>query len=510
MAVAHAGLGALALLLAGLVSAASGADAARGLALYEGKAPMSASTQAGAPPRACVDCHRPSGLGTFEGGLAVPPITGATLFAPFDRDTAHFFPHSERFRVRPAYDEASLGRLLRSGVTPDGAKLHPAMPRYAIGDRELADLSAYLSQLSSQPPSGIDAGTVHLATVSTPDADPVRRDAMLATLRRYIEQKNGQSRHEKQRVAQSIRTREMVMYRKFRVWELEHWALQGPPDTWSAQLEAWQARRPAYALVGGIGRAEWGPVDAFCERQRVPCLLPLRDAAGAGKNGFYSLHYHAGIELDAVLAAQTLKARGLGSFALRADEVDAALAARVRAVLERAGLHESASTGDAPAVIVSLLSPSAQLAWLQSTAPKAPVTWLPGTHAVGRAELDNVLPLMAHGLIVSPMQTGDTLERQLARARGWLHGQGLAHLPIDVAASTLQSAMVLGESLAHIDFAFTQAYVLELLEHGLENVIPWSPYPRLAIGPGQRIASKGSWVGVVQQGQVDWQWRVAP
>ena len=41
-----------------------------------------------------------------------------------------------------------------------------------------------------------------------------------------------------------------------------------------------------------------------------------------------------------------------------------------------------------------------------------------------------------------------------------------------------------------------------LLEHGLENVVPWSPYPRLAIGPGQRIASKGSWIGAVEGGRV--------
>ena len=52
--------------------------------------------------------------------------------------------------------------------------------------------------------------------------------------------------------------------------------------------------------------------------------------------------------------------------------------------------------------------------------------------------------------------------------------------------------------------------LLELLEHGLENVIPWSPYPRLAIGPDQRIASKGSWVGEVREGRVAWQWQALP
>ena len=83
-------------------------------------------------------------------------------------------------------------------------------------------------------------------------------------------------------------------------------------------------------------------------------------------------------------------------------------------------------------------------------------------------------------------------------------------MPPDVAASTLQAAIVLGEGLAHADFAFTPEYILELLEHGLENVVPWSPYPRLAIGPGQRIASKGSWIGAVEGGRVQWQWAASP
>jgi hypothetical protein len=498
-----------ALVLACLVSVANAADAQRGGALYDGRLALAAA--GGSAARACVECHRPSGLGNFEGGLAVPPIAGPTLFKPFDRDTAHFFAASARYRVRPAYDEAALGRVLRSGITPDGATLQAAMPRYAIGATDLADLTAHLRELSNRPPDGIDADTVHLATVTTPEADPVRREAMLATLRRFIEQKNGQSRHEAQRAAQSRRTREMVMYGKFRVWSLEHWPLQGEPATWAAQLDAWQARSPAYALVGGVGGARWDPVDHFCERQRLPCLLPLVGAPGAHTaGGFYALHFHAGIGFDAALAAAALKSQGVGSYRLQSDLAAPGLADAVREAFASAGLLEDAPTGAAPQALVSLLAPAAHAAWLRAAAPAAPVVWLAGTNPLGRAELEATLPLTQRGLIVSPMQTGERLDRQLLRARLWLRGQGLDKVPLDVAASTLQAATALGEGLAHADFNFTQAYLLELLEHGLENLIPWSPYPRLAIGPGQRLASKGSWVGEVRQGRVDWQWRVEP
>lgn len=502
----------LVLSLAGLASAAQGADAQRGRALYEGRIPLAVTASASATPRhACVACHRPSGMGTFEGGLAVPPVTGATLFKAFDQDTARFFAASAQLRVRPAYDEAALARLLRTGITPDGVTLAAAMPRYTIADADLADLAAHLAALSSRLPAGIGTETVRLATVTTPDADPARREAMLATLRRFVEKKNGQSRHEAERAEQSHRTREMIMLRKFRLWELEHWPLQGAAETWPAQLDAWQARSPVYALVGGVGRAQWGPVDAFCEHRRLPCLLPLVDApGGAITDGFYNLHFHAGIELDAALAAHVLKAQGVDAYELRADAADAMLAERVRQSFANAGMREFARGAEPRAVLVSLLAPVAHVDWLRATRPAAPVVWLPGTHPLGVAELDATLPLTPQGLVVTPMQPGARLDRQLQRARLWLRAQGLGHLPVDVAASTLQAAMVLGESLAHADFNFTQEYLLELLEHSLENMVPWSPFPRLAIGPGQRIASKGSWVGVIGRGQIDWQWQPGP
>jgi mono/diheme cytochrome c family protein len=484
---------------------AQAADVERGRALYEGRIvlPVAAAAPMSA---ACSACHRPSGMGNFEGGLAVPPIAGPTLFKPLDRDTGRFFAASSRWRVRPAYDEASLGQLLRKGISPDGVTMGTAMPRYALADADLVDLTAYLRQLSEAPPPGLEAGMVRVATITTPDADPTRRDAMLATLQHFIAQKNGQSRHEAQRSVQSSRTREMVMYRKFRVWQLEHWALQGEPSTWGAQLDEWQSRQPVYAVVAGMGGAEWAPVDAFCARRRLPCLLPIVETGAGGAPGFYSLHFHAGIEADASLAVRRLKAQGVHRVALWGNA--AGLAERVRGVLLREGITIDA---DAP-VVVSLLAPAAHAARLREFVAREAVTvvWLPGTHALGRAQLDAALPLTARGWIVTPMRTGELLDRQLKRTRLWLHGQGLDALPTDVAASTLQAVTVLGEGLVHVDFGFTPEYLLELLEHGLENVIPWSPYPRLAIGPDQRIASKGSWVGEVREGRVDWQWAASP
>lgn len=486
-----------------LMQVTAAADVHRGRALYEGQLQLAVQ---GSPMPPCANCHRPSGMGTFEGGLAVPPIAGPMLFRPLDRDTARFFSTSSRLRVRPAYDESSLGRLLRSGESPDGVMMAPAMPRYGLDDADLSDLTAYLRSLAQVPPPGIDADTVRVATITTPDADPARRDAMLETLRRFVEQKNGQSRHELQRSAQSSRTREMVMYRKFRVWKLDHWALQGDPATWAAQLEERQSSQPVYAVVAGMGSADWAPVDAFCERRRLPCLLPLVDVGAGASTGFYSLHYHAGIDADAAMAARRLKAQGLVRVAMWSEAP--LLAERVRVVLVREGLEVVDRN---PSAIVSLLAPQAHAPRLREHQHEPlPVVWLPGTHALGQKQLDTALSLTGRGWIVTPMRNGEALDRQLQRTRIWLRGQGLESVPADVAASTLQAATVLGEGLMHLDFGFTPEYLLELLEHGLENVIPWSPYARLAIGPEQRIASKGSWIGEVHDGRVDWAWAAQP
>lgn len=504
----------LAALLAGAPLAAGAADAERGRALYEGRLPLGATDSPA--PSACAACHRRSGLGLFEGGLAVPPIAGNTLFLPFDSNAATRFTAAANFRVRPAYDEASLAQLLRTGVTPDGTTLHPAMPRYAASRNDVDDLAAHLRGLSNRMAPGVGSSSLQLATITTPDADPARSAAMVAALRSFIERKNGESRHEPQRAKQATRTREMLMYRKFRVWTLAHWALQGEPESWAAQLDEWQARQPVYAVVGGVGRAQWAPIDAFCERHKLPCLLPLVEAGGGAAPGFYSVHYHAGIDMDVNLAARALKSRGVGTVELWVDPTAPELARRVRAQLARQGLRSveerlGASPGEGAIATVSLLAPQAHLARLRARgATPAPLLWLPGTHPLRRNELDAALTLTDAGWIVTPMRVGESLERQLARSRAWLRSRGLDAAHDDVAAAALQAATALGEMLVHLDANFTPEYLLELLEHGLENMVPWSPYPRLAIGAQQRIASKGSWVGVVQAGQVDWQWQLAP
>jgi hypothetical protein len=150
---------------------------------------------------ACVQCHRRSGMGTVEGVVIVPPVAGEALFRPGQPASGHVPRRADgmtlqdhAFRTRPAYDEASLGRALRDGIGAGEVPFEPLMPRYILGNREIAALAAWMRSLGSTPAPGVDdaasGGMLHLATVIAPDADPRQRDAMRAVLQRCVAQRS--------------------------------------------------------------------------------------------------------------------------------------------------------------------------------------------------------------------------------------------------------------------------------------------------------------------------------
>jgi len=493
-------------------------DAKRGHDLYAGRVALRATTTDGAPVppilAACVQCHRPSGLGSFEGGTAIPPIAGRYLFTPFDPDTGHFFAASARHRVRPAYDDDSLGRLLRTGFAPDGQTVRAPMPRYAIADADIRDLAAYLRTLSASASSGVDASSVRLATITTPGVDPARAAAMLEVLRAFETARNRQTRHEFQRSAQTRRAHEMAMNRKFRLWNVVHWALVGDPATWAAQLERHQAETPVFGVVAGMGAGDWSPIEAFCERRRLPCILPqlerIPDLDGQ-RPRFFSVYFHAGLAQDAALAIAALQRSGVRAVELWADGVSPATRQEVELQLTAAGLTGVERARGPGQAVLSLLAPDAHLLRWQARASAPEVLgWAAGPHWQSSARWLAGSAGASTALLISELRPADEAATILRRTEAWLRDAGLSALPLDVAAMTLYAATVLGETMLHLDFDFTPEYALELIEHRLESMIPLSPYPRLSIGPDQRVASKGSYIGQVQDGRIAWEWQPTP
>lgn len=499
-----------------------------GESIYEGSMPgfasrvrdaRDASVQLPLQQAACVSCHRPSGLGSFEGNLAVPPIAGGLLFQPFDAATTHRYAWTSTLRVRPAYTEASLAELLRSGRTPDGLNISAVMPRYDLRADEVAALAAHLNTLSGSLAPGVTEIGVTFATITTPDVPAAQVAELLGTLNRFVAHKNANTRGETARRGSAQRN-EQSMYRRHRAWQLRHWALTGAPETWAAQLQALYASEPVFAVLSGVGAQSWHPVHAFCAAQRVPCLLPTVALPPQDQN-FYSVYLSRGLIGQAQAAARHLLemepvpdevlvlAGEAPTEQAQARQIAAALAEAMAEALS-AGMAAGQAPGmarnpirvrqanswraDAAArvAVVSAL-PAAQIAARHTgpgtSAAPAALFVLNGMLPIGEAHAGDFAAPVSQAWWVTDQLHGTAARQQLQRANAWLHANGLADAGV-VARNALLAATVAMESLMHADEKFSREYCIEKLEHTLENMPALTAYPRLAIGPRQRFAAK--------------------
>jgi len=257
---------------------------------------------------ACVACHRKSGLGAVEGEIQVPPITGLALHGGSklkDRLIVSLDPRRGRAwnQTHPPYTDDMLLKAMTEGVQATGRKMLPLMPIYPLTAAELKPLSMYLDQLSSEWSPGVTGDTLRMATVIAPGVDPARLKSFRDTLQAALEQKNSNTlpghRH-------MINAAEMVL-RIERRWILDVWELTGTPDTWGAQLDAFYAKQPVFAIVSGISDTVWDPVQDFCEREAVPCWFPSVAVAPAkAASQYYGLYFSRGALVEASAVASWL------------------------------------------------------------------------------------------------------------------------------------------------------------------------------------------------------------
>ena len=273
---------------------------------------MSGGAVAGAAA-ACVTCHRRSGMGGVEGDIQVPPINGRFLFAqPEDKAMATMDPRvgKRMNQAHAPYTGESLAAVIRHGLNNSGRKMSVVMPRYTLDEPEMKALIAYLGQLSEQWSPGVTADSVRFATVIAPDVEPARRKVLIDMMRTAFNQKNGSTVTDgRLRGRRHMTSAAEFVLGTERKWELDVWELQGPPDSWGGQLEAYYQRQPVFALVSGVSNSTWQPVHDFCEREQVPCWFPSVDLPPA-EQAFYPVYFSRGVALEAGVLARHLTAKG--------------------------------------------------------------------------------------------------------------------------------------------------------------------------------------------------------
>lgn len=109
----------------------------------------------------CASCHGRDGRGRPEGGVAPSDLRWESMTRPYG------VTHPSG-RTHPPYDERLLKRAISMGIDPAGNPLHVAMPRFRMSLQDMADLTAYLKRLGSEPEPGVSDTAVRIGVVLPP------------------------------------------------------------------------------------------------------------------------------------------------------------------------------------------------------------------------------------------------------------------------------------------------------------------------------------------------------
>ena len=456
----------------------------------------------GGAEAACVNCHRRSGYGGSEGRSYIPPIDAGALSSARAPGTGA----SAAGTGRPAYTGETLARALRNGIDPAGRRLDYLMPRYEIGDAEMKSLLAYLRGLSAPASSEAEAAVVHFATVVAPGVEPQKSKAMTDVLRACFEEHNAgpAPQRGRKRMGPEISLSEQPQ------WRLHLWQLQGKPESWSSQLAERAGSQPVFAMVGGIGQGEWAPVHQFCEAGGMPCVFPHLESADAAETGFYSMYLSRGVLLEASLIARHLaeenrevkrlvQALRAGDEAARsgAQALQRILSARGIDTLERRiepdGLLDARSVAVASEDALVLWLRGEELQRLEANPPVASPVYFSAT--LSDAERLRLTPAWKAGsLMAYPYELPENRAQRVMQLQTWLKARGVALADERLQSDAYTACAALRAGMNELSGPLHRDYLVERLELIMERGGYAGLYPRLALGIGQRFASKTGYV----------------
>ena len=462
---------------------------------------------------ACINCHQRSGLGSKEGRISIPPITGRYLFHARASSIENLdLPYVEGIRPnREPYTDESLAKAIREGIDSEGKPLNYLMPRYQLNDADMAALIGHLKHLDQRRLPGVDDTVLHFATIITPDADPIKAKGMLDVIEHYFAVKNTFPIG----ATPPVRSSRKMMYMVNRHWQLHIWRLNGPATGWQMQLEKHLAQEPVLAVVSGIGGANWAPVHAFCEKSTIPCLFPNVEAPPAeADRDFYSLYFSKGVLLEAGLIANNLLKQHDENMVTQVRQVYRAGDGGEEGAMALAALLEPHGFKFQAHVLAKELPASSVANALNETkSENVLVLWLRPSDISVLSQVPDVpstvfVSGLLGGLEHAPLPPDWRKRIQLTYpfdlpkhrrvgvdfARGWF---SISHIPVvdeQVQADTYLACGLLAETLSHMTDTFVREYLIERMQSMIEHRIVTGYYPHLALASGQRFASKGGYI----------------
>ncbi|HXD30656.1 MAG TPA: hypothetical protein VN643_06050 [Pyrinomonadaceae bacterium] len=504
----------------------------------------------------CASCHRRSGFGSSEGAALVPPVIGSFLFGGRELQRNELFrrlfqeiqPNPLRARLRgttrrPAYTEETFATALREGRDSLGRQLDPAMPRYNLTREDTRHLMAYLNSLETNPEPAVSSSVIHFATVITEGAAAEQRRAILDVMNAFVRWRNAETKGLIQRPGHAA-FYDATSYSGLREWTFDVWELKGPPATWPRQLARYYQKQPVFALLGGVGLESWQPVHDFCERTEVPCLFP-NTALPVSTAGAYSIYFTGGLTTEAAALALHLsedrKESGARILQVYRDNDSRCMsgigvppmghASRARRPCHIQVLAESLrrSLGNQVEVREREIRDGEKVStafWkklIEQERPSMLVLWLDDTEikTLEQVSLPGVKQIYLSASLVDPELSGFPQELRdktfltfpfslpqssaphAFRARAWLRSRGIEKADERIQLNTYFMLGVVDHALTNLAGNFSRDYFIENVE--LETGLTPNPgvFPRLSLGPGQRFASKGSYIVSVANGKIE-------
>jgi len=476
----------------------------------------------------CMSCHRRSGFGSSESGTLVPPVTGKSLWRGQEMRRQQQFSKIMTGRaqsansqlMRPAYNDETLAQAIRGGVTSSGRELDPLMPRYVFSESEIKYLTAYLKSMSEKPSPGVTDTIINFATVITEGVEPAKEKAMVDVLERFFSDRNAQSRGETARAQRGPWHRDWIDG-AYRSWALHIWKLNGPRETWRQQLDSFYQSQPVFALVGGIGTGNWQPIHNFCEANELACLFPATDYPVVSETNYYNLYFNKGVTLEANALATYLTNIKPGTKephkllqVFRSDQDRAVPAQALKKALQTNGtisISQQAveDTGTLTAAywqtLIKKEQPSILILWLDDKDLHSIGAGLNTSNTIGEIYISGSLieqpfksvpeDLRDKVFIVHPYALPESNARGIMRTRPWLRAREIESPYLRLQANTFFSASITGMVLRRMLDNYSRNYMIEKMEHMVENAQATGAFPHLSLGPGQRFASKGVYIG---------------
>lgn len=458
---------------------------------------------------ACTNCHKRSGLGSNEGTTIAPPIIGEILFSA-KKIKAHRLksatPTSVSALDRPAYSRETLMHTLTTGIDARGKQLQFLMPRYALTNTDFNNLYAYLGTLSTSDKAVTDK-ILYIATVIDSRVRQNKQDIVTGTLKKYVSELNAQTRHETKRARYAPIQKEW-QYQSYRKIKLHIWKLTGTPDTWIEQLNKYYSSTPVFALTSGISNDTWSEVDRFCNAKEIACILPNTRVPGLTKNNFYTLYYSTGPYNDAYVLAEYLKQNKQHTNILQISDQYSYSKIAQKIISEEMSLSGAQNLAlekietNTESIDKHIAKPSSIIIWtegisdalitqLLSNKTKIASIYIPYFLALDPTSRKKLSKLNSDIFTSYPYVNPAKERITTIRPWAWANSRKIDTSDKAILSNTFTAIVLLNDAIKHVRSNFNQAYIIETLEHMLDNSIVTGIYPKLSLGPGQRYASKG-------------------